>query len=328
MVIDSPLSALISIVVTVLSYLSYLGSLSYDLKYEIRETIVNILSTVKTIDSSRNDCDVIRKLFEMQVGSNIAKIVLPNNTAFPQTIVPGGDIALIMDQKAYSKLLIELLGHSHLYSKIRWTTVIPFEDLNNLDTEEYFNYVRSWNKLNAKGQQLIFLECSNNTSESNVLNYNKYSRNGTHSFSLQKYLALRYGVIEELNNFNSILHLSRLADEHLAAINKKDSQNSFIKWQDMAKVREYLMNERSVAEEIYNIDMVYFDKPGNDFALVRIDASNYFKVKLEQKKPGSIVGVTFVVYSSNSLMAYQKMFDNLWESAKPTFHELTSNPLC
>jgi len=94
-----------------------------------------------------------------------------------------------------------------------------------------------------------------------------------------------------------------------------DRNNPNVKWISLADAKRIVSNGIPTWK-IHNIDFIYFDKPGNDFVLTRIDADNNFNVD------GGIVGVTFIVFTSYSLRVYSNLFRAIFNNATQTFAEL------
>lgn len=313
--------------------------------------ILNTISSIKGVLPNGKETDVVRRLLEMQLGEEIASRILPPDASFPVSLVPGGDVALIMNQSDYSKVLIGLLTtveKEKPTTQIYWTTFVPFESLNkNLSgytpeqwssrlggvadfTPEkninFFNYVHQWASIGDNGKQIIILDRTaprnKETHLMHPLNYQKYANGGKFNLDLIKYLCVRYGVRGEgefLRYKENDFLESKLKEE----VKKSDETNSNVKWISLAKAIEIVKGiQIRYRQGIYNIDFVYFNKPGNDFVLVRVDADNGFVLN-----DGGIVGVTFVVFTFHSLKIYFKLFDKMFEEAKQTFEELNGTSL-
>ncbi len=289
------------------------------------------------------ETDVIRTHLRMQLGDGIANILI-RNTEFPIALVPGGDIALIMDQQTYGDIIRDLLNHFRGYSVdyiICWTTFVPFESLNwalsgytstewnfrdqnNLNftppaNDCFFNYVSQWNHIN--GRQIIVLDTSiaiQHPILRHPLNYQKYQNGGDFNVDILKYLSVRYGCCNDVNQFQTHEEDYFLQGATRESIRNEDSSRNDIKWISLAQIRNIVDNVQSGSNRrIHNIDFVYFNRPGNDFALVRIDANNNFSIN------NGILGVTFIIFVSENLEMYSNIFNVAWDQSSLTFQGLT-----
>lgn len=281
-------------------------------------TIHETISSIKGVLPNGQETDVARKLLKMQLGE-IAEKILPSDTSFPVTLVPGGDAALIMNQSEYGKIIrnvIQDIAKCNKDYEVLWTTFVPFESLSSMNSNEFFDYVSIWAKLNDKGKQIIILELSN---DEHPLYFSKYSNSGTHNPELIKYLCVRYEVETHRDDFNTMTKNNFLNGNLKNKIKQADMDNKRVKWISLANTKSFIQDKK-----IHNIDFIYFKKPGNDFAFVRIDADNRFNIDI-----GGVVGVTFVIYTSDNLKLYSDIFNKMWNhnEAKQTFYELTGKEI-
>ena len=172
--------------------------------------------------------DVVRKLLGIKIGEDIMELLL-QEARFPLTLVPGGDVALSMNQQGYADTLrncVERLGKGDGWH-VDWTTFVPFESLNralaytdhqwqdrlkdglradqqNLDfrcdeNNKYYHGINHWNSIQRPRQIIILTNPASH--RQHPLNWRKYATpmeyeglpGGSHHVDLVKYLIARYG---------------------------------------------------------------------------------------------------------------------------------------
>jgi len=350
-----PEAFLIELSLSVLSFYMFIHNEINEVKENLKKSHNKIHETIFSIKGflpTGEETDVVRKVLEMEVGENIAKIILPKASSFPITLVPGGDVALIISQKEYGRMIERLLTHvidSKDYS-IYWTTFVPFESLNkNLsgyteeqwegrvnssslnfipsDNENFYNYVSQWRNLKDRGKQVIILhtgKVDNPTNSQGVhpMNCYKYANNGPYNLDIIKYLSVRYGIenkLTEFSNRNESYFTETVIKNNVI---EGDTGYGNVKWISLGEVKSMVNEIQTVySHGIHNIDFMYFEKPGNDFVLVRVDADNNFSVG------NGVIGVTFIVFTSRSIEVYFELFNKMFNKAEQTFKGLTNESL-
>jgi hypothetical protein len=346
---------LIEVSLAVASFFIFIYNEINELKKSLKEShnkIHETISSIKGVLPNGEETDVVRKVLEMEVGEDIAEKILPRGSSFPITLVPGGDVALIISQKEYGRMIERLLTHvrdSKDYS-IYWTTFVPFESLNkNLsgyterqweervnsrslnftpsDNANFYNYVSQWRKLGDRGKQVIILhtgKVDNPTNSQGVhpMNCYKYANNGPYNLDIIKYLSVRYGIENKLIEFANRLEHDFTETEIKNKVIEEDKGYGNVKWISLGEVKS-MVNEIQTRYSygIHNIDFIYFEKPGNDFVLVRVDADNNFSVG------NGVIGVTFIVFTSRSIKVYFELFNKMFDKAEQTFEGLTKKSL-
>jgi hypothetical protein len=306
-----------------------------------QEDIIGIVESAKV--------DVVRKLLGIKIGKDIMDLLLPVDATFPLTLVPGGDVALTVNQQEYANILqrcVIHLGRKEGWS-VDWTTFVPFESLNralanspeqwtrrfpdgwqtngpNLNyvcqhNSRYYTGISHWASI-LRPRQIIIL--ANPTSHpQHPLNWHKYAtpmahggfRGGAYNADLLKYVMARYGV----KTYADFIEWSE-ADfaAHRTLAQDADRIHDHVKWHGLEE--RQLEQKVPSFEKLYNLDFVKFrSDSGSAFALVRIDPENYVEVN------GGIPGITFIVYTSVMVSFYSDLFDIMWNDSKRTFRELT-----
>ncbi len=312
--------------------------------FHLHEKVIDTLISAKGSDGYGGDTDILRRVLHVRLG-RLADDLLPPDRNFPLALLPGGDVALIMDQADYGDILKKLLRQATVSKpkwKVRWITFVPFESLNKglayNDTiwrerlkdgpkgigsceknYRYYDFVHSWSTLKG-GQQLIVL-ANPNTHSLHPQNWRKYLADGQFCLDLVKYLAARYDWGEPLNRREGFVAAeerdflkSDLRNQ--ALLKDKDEQDS-VRWIALDKVEASTPNQTS---SLYGLDFVYFSVPKiGDLCIARADPSNY----LETSK-GGVIGTTFLILSTQRLDVYSELFSNLWRSACRSFVELSN----
>ncbi len=332
----------------------YMTLLSYSIQRynDLYSKVTNLISTIKGIDENKEETDVIRKLLEIQVGK-VANLILPENKSFPLCLVPGGDIALIMNQTEYTSILEKLNKESsNLGLKVQWTTAVPFESLNKGlaysglhwqtrmkdgpskvfcrdGNEKFYSYISQWNML-KNGEQIIVLD-NPDIDPYHPLSWNKYkhkniddknSEEKGFNLDINKYLFVRY----ESDGTDTRKNLLSANESYFESetIRKKVSEagrgKNNVRWISLDEIRQIAKDLLKIdPNKIYNIDFVCYTGAGCKFCLVRVDPSNYLEY--------NIVGVTLIIINSEILNNYYNLFDKMWNVAKNTFKDLTNSEL-
>jgi hypothetical protein len=350
-----PEAFLIELSLSVVSFYMFIHNEINEVKENLKKShnkIHETIFSIKGVLPTGEETDVVRKVLEMEVGENIAKIILPRASSFPITLVPGGDVALIISQKEYGKMIERLLTYirdSKDY-RIYWTTFVPFESLNkNLsgyteeqwqeritkgslnftpsDNANFYNYVSQWRNLEDRGKQVIILhtgKVDNPTNSQGVhpMNCYKYAKDGLCNLDIIKYLLVRYSIESELSEFTNRYEGYFTETEIKKRVIERDNNYKNVKWISLEEVKS-IVNEMQTrySHGIHNIDFIYFEKPGNDFVLVRVDADNNFSVG------NGVIGVTFIVFTSRSIKVYFELFKKMFNKAEQTFAGLTKTSL-
>ena len=349
-------------IVAVVGGVIYLISVFLDVRKKIEEQSDKITAKAEEINTKAEGhqqkiigivesvtIDVVRKLLEIKIGKDIRDLLLPAEATFPLTLVPGGDIALNVNQQDYAVILqkcVTYLGGKEGWS-VDWTTFVPFENLNhglayNSDqwarrfhdewlttgqdlsfrcpgNNKYYHGISHWASI--KNPHQIIVLANPYTHPQHPLNWRKYAtptpphdgfRGGAYNLDLLKYVMARYGV-------KTHAEFVRLQETDFAAHHSPaqdaDRINEHVKWYALDEVQ--LEQRLPSFEKLYNLDFVMFRSEGSAFALVRIDPVNYVEVK------GGIPGITFIVYTSEMVSFYSALFKIMWTDSKQTFHELT-----
>jgi 3'-phosphoadenosine 5'-phosphosulfate sulfotransferase len=137
-----------------------------------------------------------------------------------------------------------------------------------------------------------------------------------------KYLSVRYSIESELSEFTNRYEGYFTETEIKKRVIERDNNYKNVKWISLEEVKS-IVNEMQTrySHGIHNIDFIYFEKPGNDFVLVRVDADNNFSVG------NGVIGVTFIVFTSRSIKVYFELFKKMFNKAEQTFAGLTKTSL-
>jgi len=286
--------------------------------------IVNIIEGTKYHD---REPDVIKRIIEIKLGNEITGLI--DFGDLPITLVPGGDIALIMTQNDYKTLLEKLLKRS--WQQIKWTTFTPFEALNrlsiqlesdiakwnsrNVNKKEYlshnfagnggmYQFISNWFSSPAEKQQVIILS----KETAHPLWSEKYLRY-PFCIDFSKYLIARYAVINKENYARK--KESEFINEIENALTKDEEDINNTNWLYIEDINN------DILKNIHHLDFVLF-KGNSRFVLVRVDPANYLK------RDGGLVGITFLVYVEHNVELYENIFNKIKESSKESFISLVS----
>ncbi len=315
--------------------------------------VTDIISSAKAKDRSAAESDVIRKMLALQVGEPVSSLLIPSDKSFPISLVPCGDIALLMSQEGYSEYLRELLVALEEWN-VRWTTFTPFELLNralalkgdytkriesdpynpprdlacHTRNETYGKYLTVWNKLSESKQVIVLSDPEEESTH--PLSWDKYrwtvdenerKKIGHCNLEIVKYLYLR----KDENN-KGVAKIKEWEFLYNPDIRKKvlasDNSDKNIKWISLSTARKEIAELPIKNKDLYNLDFACFSNTQEiGFCLIRVDPVNYLN------EIDGVMGVTFIVPPSNNMLQYSNLFNKLFQKGENTFKDLTGKDL-